>query len=234
MTTSKHKRLAYTLGAVDNSPQIAANTQARAVLIARIKAVIAVNNWTQSKAASLCNLTQPRISDLLRGNVSRFSLDALVNITTALERHSLPKEGNTMEYTEAEGQRLVAGFMAKLAARPVKGRYPAATENSTTERGGKIIATSGISTAGGRVALVGDIVRYPDGSESRIVSGAGVASVYLGNSIALVGSELDNGDKINGPMHNGMTIVQYADDEPIKGLLDRTYVPPQPEGSQHG
>lgn len=181
MATSKPKPLAYTLGTIDNSSQIAANTQARVVLIARIKALIAINNWAQSKAASLSNLTQPRISYLLRGNVSRFSLDALVNITSALERHS-----------------------------------------------------SGISTAGGRVALVGDIVRYPDGSESRIVSSAGVASVYLGNSIALVGSELDNGDKINGPMHNGMTIVQYADDEPIKGLPDRTYVPPQPEGGQHG
>jgi predicted XRE-type DNA-binding protein len=29
-------------------------------------------------------VTQPRINDLLRGRVSRFSLDALVNIATAL------------------------------------------------------------------------------------------------------------------------------------------------------
>ena len=29
-------------------------------------------------------MTQPRINDLLRGRVSRFSLDALVNIATAL------------------------------------------------------------------------------------------------------------------------------------------------------
>jgi hypothetical protein len=31
-------------------------------------------------------VTQPRINDLLRGRVSRFSLDALVNIATALGR----------------------------------------------------------------------------------------------------------------------------------------------------
>ncbi len=32
-----------------------------------------------------------------------------------------------MEYTEADGERLVAEFMAKLAVKPVKGRYPVAT-----------------------------------------------------------------------------------------------------------
>ena len=42
------------------------------------------NDWTQAEAASRCGVTQPRINDLLRGRVSRFSLDALVNIATAL------------------------------------------------------------------------------------------------------------------------------------------------------
>lgn len=198
-------------------------------LIAKIKALIAAGGWTQQMAAELCGLTQPRISDLLRGNTSRFSLDALVSITAALERHSTTTEGGTMEYTEADGQRQVAEFMAKLAARPVKGRYPAATESSTTERGGKIIATSGFSTIGGRVAMVGDIVRYADGSEARIASGAGVAAVYEGRPLALVGSELDNGDRITGPAHNGMVIVQYADEAPIQGLLDPSYLPTPPE-----
>jgi hypothetical protein len=77
---------------------------------------------------------------------------------------------------------------------------------------------------GGRVALVGDIARYPDGGEARIVSGAGAALLYKGRMIALVGSELDNGDRITGPMHNGMVIVQYAGEAPINGLLDPDYV----------
>ncbi|MEO6745822.1 MAG: XRE family transcriptional regulator, partial [Caldimonas sp.] len=37
-------------------------------------------------AATRCGITQPRINDLLRGRVSRFSIDALVNIATALGR----------------------------------------------------------------------------------------------------------------------------------------------------
>ena len=65
-------------------------------------------------------------------------------------------------------------------------------------------------------AALADIARYPDGSEVRIVSGAGVASVYDGRPIALVGSALDNGDHITGPVHNGMVIVQYADEAPIQ------------------
>jgi phosphoketolase len=32
-------------------------------------------------------ISQPRVNDLLRGRVSRFSLDALVNIAAALGRH---------------------------------------------------------------------------------------------------------------------------------------------------
>lgn len=102
-------------------------TRVRDEMIAKIKAQIAASGWTQQKVAQLCGLTQPRICDLLRGNTSRFSLDALVSISAALERHSSATEGGTMEYTEADGQRLVAEFMAKLAAKPVKGRYPAAT-----------------------------------------------------------------------------------------------------------
>ena len=135
-----------------------------------------------------------------------------------------------MDYFEAEGQRMAAEFMAKQAARPVMRRYPAATESSTTERGGTIISTSPYRTRGGRVALVGDVVRYPDGSETRIVSGAGASVVYDGRPMAVVGSELENGDCINGPVHNGIVIVQYADEAPIAGLLDRAFVPASSQG----
>ena len=50
----------------------------------KISEFIAANGWTQVEAAAQCGLTQPRISDLLRGRLSRFSLDALVNIAAAL------------------------------------------------------------------------------------------------------------------------------------------------------
>lgn len=46
--------------------------------------LIKSHKWTQAIAAKHCGLTQPRLNDLLKGRVSHFSLDALVNIAAAL------------------------------------------------------------------------------------------------------------------------------------------------------
>jgi predicted XRE-type DNA-binding protein len=72
--------------ALADTPEQAANLRARAELMRQIAAVIETNGWKQSEAATHCGVTQPRINDLLRGRVSRFSLDALVNIATAIGR----------------------------------------------------------------------------------------------------------------------------------------------------
>ena len=72
--------------ALADTPEQAANLRARAELMRQIAAVIEANGWKQSEAAIHCGVTQPRINDLLRGRVSRFSLDALVNIATAIGR----------------------------------------------------------------------------------------------------------------------------------------------------
>ena len=52
----------------------------------QIVEVVKDSGWTQVEAATHCGITQPRINDLLRGRLSRFSIDALVNIATALGR----------------------------------------------------------------------------------------------------------------------------------------------------
>lgn len=70
--------------AVADTPGQAANLRARAELMRQIAAIVNKHGWTQVEAAQHCGVTQPRINDLLRGRVSRFSLDALVNISTAL------------------------------------------------------------------------------------------------------------------------------------------------------
>lgn len=72
--------------AIADSPEQAANLRARAELMQQIATIINETDWTQAEAATRCGVTQPRINDLLRGRVSRFSLDALVNIATALGR----------------------------------------------------------------------------------------------------------------------------------------------------
>jgi predicted XRE-type DNA-binding protein len=72
--------------AVADTPEEAANLRMRAELMTQIAEIINANGWKQAEAAAHCGVTQPRINDLLRGRVSRFSLDALVNIATALGR----------------------------------------------------------------------------------------------------------------------------------------------------
>jgi predicted XRE-type DNA-binding protein len=72
--------------ALADTPEEAANLRARADLMRQIAAIVKEDGWTQAEAAQRCGVTQPRMNDLLRGRVSRFSLDALVNIATAIGR----------------------------------------------------------------------------------------------------------------------------------------------------
>ena len=72
--------------AIADTQEQAANLRVRAELMRKIAAIVKDSGWTQSEAAKHCGVTQPRINDLLRGRVSRFSLDALVNIAAAIGR----------------------------------------------------------------------------------------------------------------------------------------------------
>ena len=86
MSKSKPETYASVWDALADTPEQAANLRARAGLMQQIAAIVNDKEWTQAEAAKRCGVTQPRINDLLRGRVSRFSLDALVNIATAIGR----------------------------------------------------------------------------------------------------------------------------------------------------
>lgn len=72
--------------ALADTPEEAANLTLRSDLMIKVEKIIKKNGWTQAEAAKRCGVTQPRINDLLRGRISRFSIDALVNIASALGR----------------------------------------------------------------------------------------------------------------------------------------------------
>lgn len=72
--------------ALAQTPAEAANLRVRAELMRQIAAIVKKNGWTQAEGAERCGITQPRMNDLVRGRISRFSLDALVNIATAIGR----------------------------------------------------------------------------------------------------------------------------------------------------
>jgi predicted XRE-type DNA-binding protein len=67
-------------------PKEAANLKARAELMDEIVEIVAKQKLTQAQAAARCGISQPRMNDLLKGHIEKFSLDALFNIATALGR----------------------------------------------------------------------------------------------------------------------------------------------------
>jgi predicted XRE-type DNA-binding protein len=66
--------------AIETSPVEAANMKARASLMSALRETVAGWEVTQAEAAGRLRITQPRLSDLLRGRIDKFSLDALINL----------------------------------------------------------------------------------------------------------------------------------------------------------
>lgn len=69
------------------SNEEAENLKVRSVLMSSIRTIIERETLTQAGAAILFGVTQPRISDLVRGKIELFSIDALVNMLAAAGRH---------------------------------------------------------------------------------------------------------------------------------------------------
>ena len=58
----------------------AENLRIRSELMARLRSLIEKEGLTQARAARLLGVSQPRVSDLVRGKIDLFSIDALVNM----------------------------------------------------------------------------------------------------------------------------------------------------------
>lgn len=64
------------------SPAEARNLRMRSQMTTALRKFIQKEGLTQAEAAKRLRVTQPRISDLTCGKISRFSLDTLVNMLT--------------------------------------------------------------------------------------------------------------------------------------------------------
>ena len=64
--------------ALEDSPAEAANMRLRSELMIAIQETVAGWVLTQAEAARRLDVTQPRLNDLLRGRIGKFSLDALI------------------------------------------------------------------------------------------------------------------------------------------------------------
>ena len=58
----------------------AENLKVRAHLMDEVRRLITARGLTQARAGALLGVAQPRVSDLLRGKIGLFTIDALVNM----------------------------------------------------------------------------------------------------------------------------------------------------------
>ncbi len=77
-------------------PDEALNLKIRADLMLKLRSFIKNKGWTQQQAAQFFNETQPRISNLINGEISRFSVDKLL-VMLALAGMKIKLEVISME-----------------------------------------------------------------------------------------------------------------------------------------
>lgn len=77
------ERFASVWDAIEDTPAQATNMKLRSDMMIALTNHIKRAGMTQAQAAKLFGVTQPRVSDLKRGKVSLFSLDALVTMLSA-------------------------------------------------------------------------------------------------------------------------------------------------------
>ena len=68
--------------ALEDTPQEAASMSMRSNLLIAVEQRVRSWNVTQAVAAKRLGITQPRLNDLLRGRITNFSLDTLINLAT--------------------------------------------------------------------------------------------------------------------------------------------------------
>jgi predicted XRE-type DNA-binding protein len=77
------KRFSSVWDAIEGTPKLAEHMKLRSILMMALKDHITRAELSQSQAAKLLGVTQPRISDLIRGKINLFALDALVKMAVA-------------------------------------------------------------------------------------------------------------------------------------------------------
>jgi predicted XRE-type DNA-binding protein len=82
-----NERFSSVWDAIEDTQVQAENMRLRSVLMMALKDHIARERLSQSQAAKMFGVTQPRVSDLMRGKIELFGLDSLVNMAAAAGLH---------------------------------------------------------------------------------------------------------------------------------------------------
>ena len=108
------QRFSSVWDAIEDTPQQAASMRARSELMMNLTEVIRERGMTQGDAAALFGVTQPRVSDLMRGKINLFSLDTLIDMAATAgmsptvkvskpkaAKHARPRRGAAPEMVAA-------------------------------------------------------------------------------------------------------------------------------------
>lgn len=81
------KRFSSVWEAIESDPAAAENLKLRSELMMALTGHIEREGLSQAQAAKLFNVSQPRVSDLVRGKINLFSIDMLVNMLATAGLH---------------------------------------------------------------------------------------------------------------------------------------------------
>ena len=76
------KTYASVWDAIEDTAEAAESMKARAILMMKIQKAVKAWAGSQAAAAQRLGVSQPRLNDLLRGRIEKFSLDALFDLAS--------------------------------------------------------------------------------------------------------------------------------------------------------
>jgi predicted XRE-type DNA-binding protein len=82
-----NERFASVWDAIEDDPAQRENMKVRSAMMTVLTDFIVAEGMTQAQAAKKFGVSQPRISDLMRGKINLFAIDTLVNMIGAAGLH---------------------------------------------------------------------------------------------------------------------------------------------------
>lgn len=80
MSTKVHRGSGNVFSDLGFETEEATNLQLRSTLMIQLRKRLTALGATQAQSARLLGVSQPRVSDLLRGKIDRFSVDTLIKL----------------------------------------------------------------------------------------------------------------------------------------------------------
>ena len=82
----KQQRVKNVFEALESDPAAAENLKIRSQLMIILSEHVRKEGLTQTQAAELFGVSQPRVSDLIRGKIERFTIDMLITMLSRTGR----------------------------------------------------------------------------------------------------------------------------------------------------